>query len=50
MKTWRELTDEEKLLVESLPMSAKYTLTERKQHRFCPRCWFEETEQKIRTT
>ena len=41
MKTWAELTDDEKLLVKSLPMSAEFTLAERKKHRFCTRCWFE---------
>jgi len=44
MKTWGELTDEEKRLAERLPMSAEYTIEERIKHRFCTRCWFEETE------
>ena len=42
MKSWIELTDEEKFLVERLPMSAEYPLKERKKHRFCMNCWFEE--------
>jgi hypothetical protein len=47
MKTWQELTADEKLLVKSLPGSAEFTLTERKKHRFCTRCWFEEIENNI---
>ena len=43
MKAWTELTDDEKFLVERLPMSAEYTPEERKKHRFCTRCWFEES-------
>ncbi len=44
MKSWPELTDDEKLLVKSLPPSAEFTLQERKKHRFCTRCWFEEAD------
>ena len=44
MKGWIDLTDDEKMLVQSLPMSAEFKLEERKKHRFCTRCWFEETE------
>ncbi|MCC6330259.1 MAG: hypothetical protein IT174_17255 [Acidobacteria bacterium] len=40
---WNELSDEQKMLAERLPASAEYTLAERKKHRFCTRCWFEET-------
>ncbi len=42
MKSWIELTDEEKFLAERLPMSAEYTAEQRKQHRFCARCWYED--------
>lgn len=42
LKSWDELTDEQKMLAERLPMSAEYTPKERKKHRFCTRCWFEE--------
>ncbi len=41
LKTWKELTDEEKFLVERLPLSAEFSADERKQHLFCPRCWLE---------
>lgn len=43
MRTWRELTDEQKFLAERFPASAKFTLEKRKTHRFCVRCWFEDT-------
>jgi hypothetical protein len=42
LKPWNALDDEQKLLVDKLPASADYTLMERKKHRFCTRCWFEE--------
>jgi len=41
MKSWNELTDEQKMLVERLPMSANLKLEQRKKNLFCPRCWFE---------
>ena len=41
MKAWAELTEEQKLLAERLPMSAEYPFKERKKHRFCTRCWYE---------
>jgi hypothetical protein len=43
LKTWVEMDRDERLLAEKLPASAKYTSSERKKHRFCTRCWFEET-------
>ncbi|MCC7309556.1 MAG: hypothetical protein IT173_18495 [Acidobacteria bacterium] len=42
MRSWNELTDEERMLVRRLPASAEFTEAERKKHRFCRRCWFEE--------
>jgi hypothetical protein len=45
MKAWSDLTGEERLLAERLPMSAEYTIKERRKHRFCTRCWFEQEEQ-----
>ena len=42
LKNWNELTSEQKMLAERLPASAEYTEAERKKHRFCERCWFEE--------
>lgn len=43
LKRWDELNDEQKFLAERLPVSAEYSAAERKKHRFCTRCWFEET-------
>ena len=43
MKEWADLTAEQKLLAERLPMSAEYRIKERKKHRFCTLCWYEET-------
>jgi hypothetical protein len=44
MKSWDDLTDEEQFLAERLPGSAHFTAKERKRHRFCTRCWYEETD------
>ena len=44
MKSWAELTEDQKLLAKSLPMSAEYTREERKKHYFCTRCWFETSK------
>jgi len=46
MKSWRELSDEQKFLVERLPLNTDFSPEQRKKHRFCERCWFEEIEQK----
>lgn len=50
MKDWDDLDFEEKIIAERLPASAEFTRKERKQHRFCVKCWFEETQQKNRLT
>lgn len=42
MREWAELSDDEKLLIERLPDSAEYSPKQRKKHRFCTRCWFED--------
>jgi hypothetical protein len=47
MKTWEELSGEQKFLVERLPMSAEFSPDQRKKHRFCERCWFEEIKSQI---
>jgi hypothetical protein len=46
IKTWEELTGEQKFLLERLPMSAEFSLEQRKKHRFCERCWFEDVQPK----
>ena len=45
MKNWADLNEEQQMLARKLPLSADYSLAARKKHRFCTRCWFEETEQ-----
>jgi len=43
LKTWAELTDEQRSVVKRLPHSAAYSEEERKtSHRWCTRCWYEE--------
>lgn len=42
MKSWEQLNDEEKMLVERLPMSATLSPVQRKKNIFCPRCWHEQ--------
>ncbi|HMF57915.1 MAG TPA: hypothetical protein VK619_16350 [Pyrinomonadaceae bacterium] len=45
LRSWRELNDEERMVVLRLPASADYTRAEREsRHRWCARCWHEETE------
>ena len=39
---WSELNDEQKFLVERLPLNVEYPPEERKKHLYCPRCWFEK--------
>ena len=44
MKNWSDLTDEQKFLVERLPLNSEFSAEQRKKHRFCERCWFEEIQ------
>lgn len=46
LKTWRELSEDEKMTVKVHP--SEYPLEERKRHRFCFRCWFEESDREAR--
>ena len=48
MKDWKDLTDEQKFLIERLPLNTDFTSAERKKHRFCERCFFEEIEKEIK--
>jgi len=44
LRSWDELSDEEREMTRRLPATAEYSLDERKaRHRWCRRCWFEET-------
>ncbi len=46
LKTWNELSDDERMVVKVKP--SEFTLQERKKHRFCVRCWFEEFENEMK--
>ncbi len=49
LRSWQELTEEEREVVKRLPASADYTLDERcRLHRWCTRCWNEATAQEER--
>jgi len=43
MKHWDELTDDERFIVERLESSSDASPEARKKHRFCTRCWYEDT-------
>jgi hypothetical protein len=44
MRTWDELSDEEREVVKRLAESAGYKEAERQRmHRWCTRCWYEAT-------
>jgi hypothetical protein len=44
LQSWDALSDEEREVVRRLPASAEYSLDERKaRHRWCNRCWYEES-------
>lgn len=40
-KSWNELNEDEKILVEKLPAAADFTKQERRRNRWCARCWHE---------
>ena len=42
MKDWEDLDEDQKFLVERLPKNTEFSTEERKKHRFCVRCWFED--------
>ncbi len=45
LKSWDELSEDDQFLAKRLPMSAEFSPTERKKHRFCTRCWFESGDE-----
>jgi len=45
LKDWKDLDDEEKVAAARMPPSAEFSVEERKKHRFCIRCWYEEAAQ-----
>lgn len=45
LRSWQELSEEEREVVRRLPASAEYTKAEREaRHRWCTRCWNESTD------
>lgn len=47
LKTWDELSSDEKMVVKV--KHSEFTLEERKKHRFCVRCGYEEFDKEFRT-
>ena len=48
LRAWYELGEEEREAVRRLPASADFTLEERAaRHRWCTRCWHEETDRRV---
>ena len=45
LKTWDELTEDEKMVVKVKP--SDFPLEQRKKHRFCLRCGFEEIDNQV---
>ncbi len=44
LRAWYELSAEERKVVKRLPASADFSLDERAtRHRWCSRCWYEQT-------
>jgi Zn-finger nucleic acid-binding protein len=43
LKDWKDLTSDEKFVVERLPMSAEFSKKERQHHLFCTNCWYESS-------
>lgn len=44
LRTWDELSDEEREVVKRLPGSADHQESERERvHQWCTRCWYEAT-------
>ena len=43
LRSWSELSDEEREVVKRLPASAEFSLEERQAiHKWCTRCWHED--------
>lgn len=44
LKSWSDLNEEERIVVRRLPATTDYSANERETtHRWCTRCWYEET-------
>jgi ribosomal protein S27AE len=42
MTSWNDLSDDDRFAIELLLNSTAASAEERKKHRFCKRCWFED--------
>jgi ribosomal protein S27AE len=49
MKDWHDLTDDQKFLIERLPLNTDFSPEQRKKHRFCERCFYEEVQKETIT-
>jgi hypothetical protein len=44
LRGWSELNDEEREVLKRLPAAQEYSIEERvARHRWCTRCWYEDT-------
>lgn len=46
-KTWDELNDDEKFVIERLPDNTEFTKEQTKKHRFCKRCLYILTDENL---
>jgi hypothetical protein len=42
MCDWKELDEDERFTADRLPHSAEFSAVQRRRHRFCTSCWFED--------
>ena len=49
IKLWDQLTEDEKFMIERLSGAVKFSSEERKRHRFCAQCFFEDTKTEAET-
>ena len=51
MHSWQELNEDEREVVKRLPRAVDYAVAERQRmHRWCTRCWHEETSRGERSS
>ncbi len=49
LRSWNALNEEEQIVARRLPATAEYPSNEREnRHRWCVRCWYEETRSPLR--
>lgn len=47
LKSWEELSFEEKMLAEKMPANTEFSKRERQKHLFCTNCWFETIDNEL---